>query len=639
MLIKKELENIPVLAYPKMTKGERKGYPCVATAMIHVLEKGGNVLVVDIFDEATKALKLRFFSDKNTYLVCNSWPPNEWFKKKPDNLLTNGIYNNVASIKKEEEIAKEFFEGALSPWRNYRNLDDYINEFARAVYAEKQSLAMQRKYAKKDEHFAMYPDYPIDLSAYCDRHVFGFTYIFIDKTKDGKRTAICGHCKKKYKAKSTEAKPGKPGVCPKCGMMARYRGDWAAAPMDKARICIAHKADGQLLLRWADVERTYYETKLQYRFNDYYRNLYLHTAKGDTIYAYKMMCVMYHGWGWYRKNNGTVNYERTHVYTGNLNEVFGNTYHHVNLQDGLANAGQLKFPRLLDNLKTAPATEYIFKMGLSVLASDLHNEDLQKGGGFVEVLGVSRQYLPLYRQFNVGIHEHRVIKASRTWVSVESFEKFRALKPDTKYTKDIIDVLDGMMSFERFVNYFTRQQAILKSKLNILLTQYKDYISMAESLRVDLTRKSVRYPKNIKVSHDLILARYNEVKYEVEDENFKQAIEKLYNGMSEYSKGDFCIVFPRLRSELITEGQSLNHCVGAESYYKNHAEGIRMIFFLRKIKEPEKAFFTMEIDMRELGIRQLYGFGGSSAPTEVRQFANDFLRRLKLRSYDQAVGL
>jgi hypothetical protein len=53
-----------------------------------------------------------------------------------------------------------------------------------------------------------------------------------------------------------------------------------------------------------------------------------------------------------------------------------------------------------------------------------------------------------------------------------------------------------------------------------------------------------------------------------------------------------------------------------------------MIFFIRKSAKPDKPYITLEIDMREQRIRQLYGFGDASPPSEVRRFANEFLRRL-----------
>jgi hypothetical protein len=283
---------------------------------------------------------------------------------------------------------------------------------------------------------------------------------------------------------------------------------------------------------------------------------------------------------------------------------------------------------LLDNLKNIPAAEYLFKTGLSALAANMTEHDLYSGNGFSEVLGVSRQYLPLYKKYNIDVREHKIVRASGAWVSEESFGKFRELKAERNDTGDIIGLLEHM-SFERFVNYFTKQKGLLKRKLKFLIIQYNDYISMSRGLKVDLSKKSVRFPKNIKEAHDMILERYNQVKHEIEDENLRHAKEKLYAGMTEYQKGGYCMVFPQLRSDFVAEGQSLNHCVGTDSYFKNHIEGTRMVFFVRRADEPDKPYFTIEIDMRELRIRQLYGFGGHSPPAEVRKFAGEFLRRLQ----------
>ena len=90
----------------------------------------------------------------------------------------------------------------------------------------------------------------------------------------------------------------------------------------------------------------------------------------------------------------------------------------------------------------------------------------------------------------------------------------------------------------------------------------------------------------------------------------------------------FCIVLPQKRSDLTTEGQSLNHCVGGQAYANNHMAGKRLIFFVRKISNRAKPFFTMEVDMTDFRICQLYGFGDCSAPEDVRKFAEAFVKKL-----------
>lgn len=622
MLVKNELNQIPILAYPDLKKDDVKNYSFVGTVQIINLPRCGDILVADVFDKKDRELKLRFFSDGKNALLCKEWPAKNWFMKLLDSVLVCGNYFNITGTDTDAAIARKFLGGYQ------HGLGSILNGFISNIYSKKHQQAMDSKYAKQKEHFAMYPDYPADLADYCEKHVFSHSYIFMDKLIKGKRHCICAHCKEKFMMDKGK-KSGDLGVCPQCGITIQYRGSWIKSPItDKTTICIAHRVDGQLLLRWSNVKRVFLEgtPKCQYSFYDYYYNLYLIDRSGPVIYAYAWQAQMGWGWDWFRKRNGEVNYKQAHVYSNNLAEVFGKTYYHVNLEEGLRGAGELSFARLLDNLKNIPAAEYLFKLGLTQLASNSYAQRL-KGNSFSDVLGVSKQYLPLYRKFNITRFEHEVVKASQTWVDDESFEKFRALRFDG-HSDDIIDLLESM-SFKRFANYFTKQKKVTMQKnTSRLLIWYKDYISMSQSLKVDFSRKSVRFPDDIRVAHDVILQRFNKIKRKLEDDNFAQAKEKLYAGMKEYAKGNYCIVFPMTRSELIAEGQSLNHCVGNDSYYQNHLKGERMVFFVRRIEAPSKPFYTMEIDMRQLKILQLYGFGDSSASTEVRKFANEFLRRL-----------
>ena len=622
MLVKKELAEIPLLKFPRINKEELRQRGYAAAAGVRELKRSGRVLTVDIFDAGTRALKLRFFSDGTGYIVWDC-ERQKWTKQNP---TSTQHYLSVASNARDDKLVRGFLQAGRGPSRYNTAVGSCIDEFVCAIAEKKRRQASERRDALMGEHFAMYPEYPADLELYCERRVFEHSYIVVGKVQKGRRDAVCGHCKRKLRLGRGEGAPGGFGVCPKCGIRGKYRGEWVAGRVeDKAKICIAHKAGGGwLILRWTEVIRWFSGTSYEYNFYDYYRSLHL----GGVIYSYRYMSVMGWGWNWYRKKNGSVNDDRAHIYTPNLTEVFGSTYYHVDLQAGLENAGEISFTHLLDNLKNIPAAEYLFKAGLSTFAANMCEHDLYDGSGFSATLGVSRQYLPLYRKYNIDVHEHKIVRASGTWVSDESFGKFRELKAERDDTGDIIGLLGGM-SFERFVNYFTRQKALLKRKLKHLLILYRDYISMAEGLKADLSRKSVRFPRNIKEAHDLILVRYNQVKHEIEDENVRQAKEKLYEGMSEYAKGDYRVVFPQLRSDFVAEGQSLNHCVGTDSYYKNHIEGTRMVFFVRQAAEPDKSFYTLEIDMRELRIRQLYGFGGHSPPGEVRRFADEFLRRLR----------
>ena len=70
---------------------------------------------------------------------------------------------------------------------------------------------------------------------------------------------------------------------------------------------------------------------------------------------------------------------------------------------------------------------------------------------------------------------------------------------------------------------------------------------------------------------------------------------------------DYMIIPAGRCEELMNEGRTLHHCVGASTQYmEKMAAGESWILFLRKKKELEKPYYTIEIDMEDDRILQWY---------------------------------
>lgn len=624
MLYKKELSAIPIDKMPEIDTI----YDNIAAARVVELKRSGKILVVDFFDKQSKSLAYRFCTDGKNYCTRSAQTGDVWTEQNPRTWLG---YCSAADRPEDVKIAEDFLHAKT----HYRQrLLSIVDGFITDQRWDRRQKAIDRKETLRKQHFDMYPPLPDNLESYCETHLFT-PYIFISALdKKGHRRGRCSGCGAEFEAPRT-ARSGQPTSCPVCGKSAVYRGTWIKTEIEnKAKICIAAKVDGQILLRWTNVDRyfSHPDFRAKYHFYDYAYNLHLH---GGKTYFYKwMICGHFYGnWDWYR-HVGALCDDTAAVYTDNLHEVFGERYCGVDLKATIAQTGGIiPFAVLLDNLKKIPATEYLLKLGMVNLAAwvrSIPGAMECKHPSFTGVLGVDGQLKKLYSEANVTLAEHNVIKSVGQYVSRELLDKYREIGLPDYDSSDAANLLK-QMSFSRFVHYFHKQKRLNPGEsIGRILICYRDYINMSTGLGVDMSHKGIRFPKNCVEAHNQILPRFNAVKKQAEDNLFAESIKQVYERlrMTAFEKDGFCIMLPQKRSDLIAEGQSLNHCVGGQSYANNHMAGRRLIFFVREISNRQKPFFTMEVDMTDFRICQLYGFGDCSAPKEVRQFAEAFVKKL-----------
>lgn len=91
---------------------------------------------------------------------------------------------------------------------------------------------------------------------------------------------------------------------------------------------------------------------------------------------------------------------------------------------------------------------------------------------------------------------------------------------------------------------------------------------------------------------------------------------------------EFEIVVPREPKDIINEGANLSHCVGG--YLDSVASGQKTILFLRKVSEPEKSFYTIEVGNSK--IIQIHGNHNKwlGNNPEAIQFVIDWLKDIQV---------
>ena len=216
---------------------------------------------------------------------------------------------------------------------------------------------------------------------------------------------------------------------------------------------------------------------------------------------------------------------------------------------------------------------------------------------------------------------------------------------NNKEIKDSAEYLSRKRSIEHDFNfYFCFQPEIDKQKLKeyllkkqVSLSNYADYYSACQYLKLDMTEDKNAYPKDFMRMHDM---RINQKESQQRKENLRQKRElnKDFKQVSnkykslEYTKEYSVFIAPNIQS-LVREGKFLHHCVGEMGYDAKMAKEKSLIFFIRKLDEPTKPFVTMEYSPSDKRILQVYGYHDVIPDDDVLEFTNHWLkianRRLK----------
>lgn len=158
-------------------------------------------------------------------------------------------------------------------------------------------------------------------------------------------------------------------------------------------------------------------------------------------------------------------------------------------------------------------------------------------------------------------------------------------------------------------------------------TMYSDYLRQCRQLHYDLSDTAISLPHDFHAMHERLSAL---IQYKA-SEAARQAFSEHYDARKrfEYEKGDLLLRQPESMDEIVYEGKALAHCVGG--YAERHAKGITNILFIRKKSEPDKPYYTVEVDNSGV-IRQCYGYKNNKAnnpkPPEIKAFEEHYQQYL-----------
>lgn len=171
--------------------------------------------------------------------------------------------------------------------------------------------------------------------------------------------------------------------------------------------------------------------------------------------------------------------------------------------------------------------------------------------------------------------------------------------------------------------------AVWAAANNVREHDWADYIGDCERAGLDLRRKKVLLPDNFHETHQQLAAEIEEKENAEKNERLRRIAETY---ALQVGHGTLTLDIAGSQQQLNRESAVLGHCV--KSYGDRVAAGETLIFFIRKKQEPDKPFYTLEIQPDGTYV-QCRGKNNCGMTEEVKAYKDmvvaEFNRMLKKR--------
>lgn len=477
-------------------------------------------------------------------------------------------------------------------------------------------------------------------------------YIFTSREK-GKKIGYCTHCKNSFSMEGVKIKSSMPNA------FRKKRPETAECPKCKSK-CIL-KASGRGRKTMIDEGYFVYYEKSQldpnvivamgiYAVRDYREDYTkVETTYAETaIYIFKMgKSSMLKRYAFYSTSGNCIkvgDYEKcktiyslcdrehfAQINTGfslnSLTESIKNTpFQYSTWNSYLYGTDMVKF---FDLYSKSPCIEYLTKMGFDNLVREklkgglTHSAINWRAKTILKVLKITKQELNEIRKQEIFVTFFllKVLQESRKNNWGLSVLEARDVVASYENSFSVLKAMTKHGSMKKVLGYISKQQR--KDKKHYyskpyILNDWKDYIEDCRKLGLDITQEYVLYPKSLYSAHQNTIAQIKLKENKALDIKIASRIEMLKQ--YEFNNSNFFLRPAASTLELINEGKVLNHCVG--TYAQRYASGTTNIFVIRKAAEPDKPYYTMEVQNNK--IIQVRGYKNCDQTKEVKKFVEAF---------------
>ena len=276
------------------------------------------------------------------------------------------------------------------------------------------------------------------------------------------------------------------------------------------------------------------------------------------------------------------------------------------------------------NFLKYPSIEILEKAGFERIVGERANEEKSRAVNWRakdlrKILGLKPKEIKEFR--NRGrfarlyeLEKYKDIKKMGYKVSFDQIDLLLVYK-----TKETIQEIERYVKLEKALEYLGTQEDDCRI--------YIDYLKECRQLGYDMNNKKVLFPENLQVAHEATSEKIQIQTDAEKKEDFIKSIKKLYD-RPEYREDALLIRPARDPEELAKESAALHHCV--RTYVDKVVRGSCVILFIRRISEPDKPYFTLELSP-EGKIIQCRGNHNCAYPEDVKEFLERWQKWMKKR--------
>lgn len=591
-------------------KGEKGKYRMYCRAAI---EKGilkVNLFAVSDIEENVKFPRYRLFiSRKERRFKTYDEKLKKWRAALLESILWDAMINfyNIYVNDRDTKVIQIYLK-TMRPaiWA----LEEY-----QANIRKEQRIRHDKKLTDSwDQVMKTVPGLPKNWIAWVSKYGIMEHYIFYKYQKNGATNGYCTYCKKHVPIRSP--KYNQKGHCNICGQPVTFRSvgksgrfctKWYRVYLVQRRktsgfvIRIFQARTWYKKAGYADCETTCHEEQ---------RRIFSANGKEISNFVYglfkrrEMRWILY--WKpWYYTCCG-IQY-KGNVYPYTLSDLSRHELKETGLREYALRQKKIDPGKYLYLWQTYPVLEQIVKAGLFQLVDDIleyraTDAIKRKGRKPTEFLSVTKKEFRRLRDMNGGAKELKWLQFEKSSGRIIKDEEIYWMAKEELEPKDLQFVLDRM-SICQVRHYLVKQSEKSGDDISHILQVWKDYLSMAGKLRLDVYDSIIYRTSDLQRRHSEAVIQMEEKKKEIR----RRELEEKYVGFQEqlialkekyeFSAGEYQIVAPKSIDDILYEGDTLHHCVNkTDNYFDRIASKESYILFLRKKENPEVPFYTLEAE-------------------------------------------